>query len=311
MYHLHIKAFIKSWSLSHAIYKDEAFFFLWKNKLRFSLISMLSAADSSEWFGLLGASSWIRPVLDKIPVLAFKPMRPYLSTEWDFGRKKRVILDTYELIRRYPVFWNTLCGSDGKVLASHDDGKSGRVSIVLCDCEHSTSKEGEIMIVLRSPARNIMKMVFSFEKITEGRFNCYIGCIQGFGDDNREEIKAITKAMHGLRPTALMIFVVRALIAAMDIEIAGLMGAGNQIHPFRKKHLIHLPFVHQINFNYDALWAESGGVPGEDGWFRLPVEQDRRESAEIKSKKKMLYQRRYAMMDDLSRQIREAVRGSA
>ncbi|NTU68973.1 MAG: DUF535 domain-containing protein [Chlorobiaceae bacterium] len=313
MPHPHVKAFMTAWALSHAIYKNEERYLLWKNRIRFSLVSLLSAPDSAEWFAQLAISAWIRPVLDKIPVLAFKPMRPYLSTKWDLGRKKKVIWDTYDLIRQYPVLWKTMLASNGKELACVEAGKSGKLSIVFCDCHHSTSKEGEVMVLLRSqdPDRDVVKMTFSFEKVAEGRFNCYIGCIQGADIDNREEIKAITKAMHGLRPTSLMIFVVREIVAAMDIDIAGLMGLGNQIHPFRKKHLIHLPFVHQINFNYDSLWEDAGAVPDEDGWFRLPVRQERRESGEIKSKKKMLYQRRYAMMDDLAKQIHDTVRGAA
>ena len=313
MYHLHFKAFLKAWVLSNAIYKEEAFFFLWKKKLRFSFVSLLSASDSLEWFAQLATSRWIQPVLERIPVLAFKPMRAYLSTEWDFSRKRKVIWDSYELIHRYPVFWNTLLSSEGAEIARFDAGTHGQWSIILRDCHHSTSKEGEVMVILRNFASNqdIFKTIFSFEKAADGRFNCYIGCIQGMRVDNREEIKAVTKAMHGLRPTSLMIFIVREIIAAMDIEMKCLLGSGNQIHPFRKKHLIHLPSVHQINFNYDALWEAAGGAVGPDGWFRLPVTQDRRGSKEIKSKKKMLYQRRYAMMDDMARQIRSGIRGDA
>jgi hypothetical protein len=313
MYHLHYKAFLKAWGLSHAIYKEEAFFLLWKNKLRFSVVSLLSAVDSTEWFSQLSTSTWIQPVLERIPVLAFKPMRAYLSTEWDFSRRKKVIWDSYELLRRYPVCWSTLLSTEGTELARFEAENHGKWCVILRDCHHSTSKEGEVMVILRNCAsrRDLFKTIFSFEKVADGSFNCYIGCIQGMSADSRDEIKAITKAMHGLRPTSLMIFVVREIIAAMGIEIKSLLGSGNQIHPFKKKHLIHLPFVHQINFNYDALWEDAGGVPAADGWFRLPVTQAHRKSNEIKSKKKMLYQRRYALMDDMAKQIRDAVRGDA
>lgn len=311
MHRLKFKAFLKAWVLSQAIYKEQPFLFLWKNKLRFSIISLLSAPDSAEWFAQLAATDWIRPLLEKMPVLTFKPMRTYLAVDWGFGRRKKVIWDTYELIRRYPLLWDTLLTPGGRSLASYQAEGLSRLGIVLCDCHHSTSKEGELMVVLRSygPDHDILKMTFSFEHLANGAFNCYIGCIQGGGGDNREEIKAITKAMHGLRPTSLMIFAVREIIAAMEINVVALMGSGNCIHPYRKKHLIHLPSVHRISFNYDTVWEEADGVAGDDGWFRLPVNQERRESGEIKSKKRALYQRRYAMMDDLSRQIRMAVRG--
>ena len=266
-----------------------------------------------EWFSLLENSAFIQPYLNKIPVLAFKPMRAYMSTRWNLVQRKKVIWDTYHLLERYPVFCHTLLHTSGLVMARYHVDNFGEFSFVLCDCQHSTSKEGELMVKLinNSLKSEVFKIIFSFEQTTCGAFICYIGCIQGSGTDNREEIRAITKAMHGLRPTSLMIFVVREIINAMGIEMVSILGSSNQIHPFRKKHLIHLPFAHDISFNYDALWTEAGGVPREDGWFILPLRSDRREISEVKSKKKMLYKRRYAMMDDISKQIHEKIRGSS
>ncbi len=307
----HIRAFHKAWKLSDTVYSQTRPNLRWKNRIRFSLTSLMHADETMEWFSMLETTDWMHPFLEKMPVLTFKPMRVYLSTKWNLAQRKKVIWDTYHLLQRYPVFCKTILNTHGTVLARYDCGKYGDLAIVLCSHHHSTSKEGELMVKLRnnSQDRDIIKMAFSFERSVSGDFICYIGCIQGSGTDNRDEIKAITKAMHGLRPAALMIFIAREIISAMDIKITHILGLGNQAHPFRKKHLIHIPFAHQISFDYDALWQDAGGKLEENGWFCLPVKSERRESKDIKSKKKMVYLRRYGMMDELSKQIHQNMSG--
>ncbi len=306
-----VTAFRKAWQLSGNVYRYAPAGLRRKNRIRFSLVSLLHSTDALEWFCRLESTDWMQPLVSSMPTIFFKPMRAYLSTRWPVSRRKKVIADTCELLRKHPVFLNALLDDEGRVLASYADGRYGALDILLCNCRHSTSKEGELAVKLRNPVtgKEIIKMVFSFEELDSGAYACYIGCIQGCELEQLDDFRAVTRAMHGLRPASLMVFVARALINALDVRVVALYGLGDSIHPFRKKHLVHLPFVHRIKFSYDRLWMEAGGSRQADGWFRLPVEPARREATEIKSRKKAMYQRRYQMLDDLSLQIRQSIRG--
>ena len=258
-----------------------------------------------EWFSKL-EDPGMHPFISKMPMLVFKPMRAYLSIRWDMTQRKKVIWETYELIRKYPVFQKALLDKEGAVISRYQLEPYGELSVTLC-YHHMVYKEGELMVILKNATRNseLYKMAFSFEKMPNGDYTCYIGCIQG-GGKNKEEIKSATKAMHGLRPSALMIFIVREINKSMGIRITKLRGLGNSIHPFKKRHLIHLPSAHGIVFDYDSFWIEAEGELCEDGWYNLPLKSERRESSEMKSNKRAMYNRRYAMLDAVSQRIDES-----
>lgn len=302
-----LNAAVKAWTLADSIYGKRNVALRWKNKIRFSLLACTRSKDSMEWFSQL-EDPGMHPFIAKFPGLIFKPMRAYLSIRWDVSQRKKVIWDTYQLIRKYPAFQNALLDSNGTVIARYQLENYGELSITLC-YHHVIFKEGELMVILKNNSLNkeIYKMAFSFQQMPDGDFTCYIGCIQGGGADKNDEIKAATKAMYGLRPCAFMIFIAREIISAMGIRTTKLLGVGNSIHPFKKKHLIHLPSVHQIDFDYNSFWLESNGEPGKDGWFSLPIKTERREKHEMKSNKRAMYNRRYAMMDTFAEQIHDAI----
>ena len=164
------------------------------------------------------------------------------------------------------------------------------------------------MLSLRSASLRdpVIQMAFSFEQQSKAERICYIGCIQG--RSTKDEIKMMTKAMYGLRPNLVMIFIVQEI--ARLFALTHLFGVSNAIHPHHSKYLIHLPFMHDTTFDYDALWTDMGGVSDSDGWFRLPLKTERRSSKEMKPNKRAMYHRRYAMMDELSRQIEASLIGS-
>ncbi len=80
------------------------------------------------------------------------------------------------------------------------------------------------------------------------------------------------------------------------------------IQAYRRKHAIHLPRWHAIQFDYNAFWSESGGQPESDGWYELPPTPVRRNIHEIKANKRSLYLRRYRLLDNLSLKIADTVK---
>lgn len=72
--------------------------------------------------------------------------------------------------------------------------------------------------------------------------------------------------------------------------------------------------------SYDTVWLENGGTPPADGaagrhpeagFFELSVVPVRRADAEIPSRKRAQYRRRYVMLDGLATQIDAAIRASS
>jgi len=257
--------------------------------------------ESMEWFERIERHDF-KPFIEKIPSLALKPMRVYMSKQWNLPKRKKVLLDTYILISRYPVFVCAIIQDHGFELARFDSCGAGVMRIIAC-YKHALKKDGELSVILCGDefTNAIYKMTISFEKEHNGDWLCYIGCIQG--GIGKEEIKAATKAMYGLRPSSFMVFVAQEIAASLEEKVSRMMGLGNDIHSHKAKHLIHIREIHKLDFNYNSLWEEAGGKMTSDGWFDLPLKLEKREGQEVKSNKRAQYRRRYEMLNDIANQI--------
>ena len=65
----------------------------------------------------------------------------------------------------------------------------------------------------------------------------------------------------------------------------------------------------KIHADYNAFWESVGGVCDAERHYRLPAQIARKEIAEIASKKRAEYRRRYEMLDAIQPQMATMFRG--
>ena len=118
-------------------------------------------------------------------------------------------------------------------------------------------------------------------------------------------LRGLEKSMHGLRPKSLMLFGSQEVAHALGVK--NICGVSNTKQVYKRKVLIPLPGLRKMPFDYDGFWIEADGKLGEDGWFHLPARLEKRDSAEMKPNKRSMYRKRYAMLDDISQQIHQAL----
>lgn len=58
--------------------------------------------------------------------------------------------------------------------------------------------------------------------------------------------------------------------------------------------------------DYDSFWLSIGGEKQDNGNFMLPLVMPRKPMEEIASKKRSEYRRRYALLDSLIQQMKQA-----
>lgn len=287
------------WSQAASCYINK----LTYEKLRWALFAAITPSKSILWFEQM-VNSCYRPFLEINPRLALKPTRVYMSTRWKMTQRIKVLQDTYNFIHQSGTFLqNSLLQPNGNVLAQTDLGKHGEATIVL-SYDARFRKEGELVLSLRinSLTRAVAFLSFSLESHLDGSYTCYIGCLQGGKEGNqKEDVVTASKAMHGLRPKAALIFTVQEIARAFGAR--ELLGVGNSIQAHRRKHIVHIPFLHDYTFDYNTTWTDAGGTPDKAGWYRLPLQTYRHGREEIKTNKRSMYLKRYAMMDDITQQI--------
>lgn len=293
---------INGWELaSHGFAGERKSYRTWQQWRSF-FAALLIPQFASKWFDILNL-----PYFSLVAVyrkrLYFKPFRVYMSTRWTIKQKIKVILDTYRFIlSKGEAFKQVITSNKGIEIARFklNDIVEG---ILTLGYDERYRKEGELVFSFRCghPDRVISSAAFSFEEIEEGKWVCRIACIQGHSLNNENLSKTAQKLMHGLRPKSFLVFAIQEF--SRQLGFTAIYGASDAIQAYRRKHFIHLPWIHKIRFDYNAFWSESGGRPGRGGWYELPLMPVRKSMQEIKSHKRSLYLKRYDLLDDLSLKI--------
>lgn len=297
------KAAQKAWNWSLHVYRlHPNSLNQFKRHLRWAAAAALRPEEALDWFSFHDEPA-MRGFVHANPRLVFRALTRYMSVRWGLARRTKVIQDTYRFISNRGGFLaEAMRCPEGLILAELDLAR-GQRALIRMGSDAQFRKEGEISVFLELEGMtgSITGLAFSLEQ--DGGLFARIGGLQGRKGGEEETIKLATKAMHGLRPKNLMVLLVQELARALGA--AGLHGVGNDIQVYRSRMNNPLMPKRNIRFDFDALWIEVGGERQEDGWFKLPLTTPRRGPDDIKPNKRSMYAKRYALLDDLSRQIRE------
>ena len=291
----------RAWSLSNAMYQANPRKF--KRNLRWAVTATVRQAVTRPWFEYL-ATPDLAPFVQANPRLAFRPMNTYVAKGWGWERRVKVILETYEFINAMDGILKEAMGRpEGKILVAVDLGKGMEARIRL-GFDAKFRKEGELALFLEvTPFEGaVCGMAMSLEHGQGSHWTAYLGAVQGRLGGGEEVVKAATKAMHGLRPKFLLVFLAQEMVRVM--RVGRLLGVGNRIQVYRANPFRLLHPSKDIRFDYDALWEEAGGVLGPDGWYQLPLRTQRRAETDFPSNKRAMYRKRYAFLDEVSRQLK-------
>jgi uncharacterized protein len=249
-----------------------------------------------EWFGD-ATNPALQEELLRRPSLIGCIRRPYMNGAWPVERKMEAIRQHYLLLSQEFAFLR-FCPEAAAGLACLDEGLEIRL-----DKAPWFEHEGEITINLFKGDARLYSLVFTLGA-PAGRRVAYVGALQGFG--NAEALatyRELTHRLHGLRPRDLLITAFRHLCVALDVE--RILAAGDGASVSRSAYFRKTVTVHA---KYDEAWAENGGTLAEEGFFALDPHFKPRDAAEIPSRKRAQYRRRYEFLEALRQQIDASVK---
>jgi uncharacterized protein VirK/YbjX len=64
----------------------------------------------------------------------------------------------------------------------------------------------------------------------------------------------------------------------------------------------------KIGFDYETFWQEVGGVGFDDAWYALPIDYPHKPIEEVEQKKRSLYRKRYALLNEVRAVIEARVK---
>ncbi len=281
--------------LAENAYKDASSSYIRKQKNKIRYYILLNPRFSRQWFERLETSVFAE-ILRYRPALYIKPFRPYISVRFDFGQKINLIKSTYEFLKKNNLYDSFLKKDDGIELAKFSN------YVLRLEYIYRCRKEGEIVISLSDNQTNDRLVFAAFSVENENNKNvCRVGCVQAIADKNK--LKVLQKTLYGIRPKSFIIFALQEV--CRQLQCSKIRAVSDKLHSYRRQHLIFLPWFHKINFDYDKFWTEIGGKLLNDWWFELPTEYKRKDFKEIKSQKRSMYRKRYALLDEVAVQIVE------
>lgn len=116
--------------------------------------------------------------------------------------------------------------------------------------------------------------------------------IQGV-KDNKGLYKTFTKQLHGLRPQNFIWMVFLDWCKA--VGVTQVLGVRPEWHVYQNE----TKSQGKIGFDYETFWQEIGGVGFDDVWYVLPIDYPHKSIDEVEQKKRSLYRKRYALLDEV------------
>lgn len=298
-----IKNIYTSLSFAMSGYSKNNLEYIKKQKMKIVFFAIFHPFFTARWFKFLKSDEF-KKIFHYRPRIYIKPYRTYVSTKWNKDRKIKVILDSYRFIDIHKdILENILISEEGINIAKISLNQDYDAFINVGYSERFR-KEGEFVLSLECDylGGKVASVAFALEEKSKGKWACIVSCVQGHNHSDIPDVfKKTQKLLHKMRPTSLVIYALQDFIRELKCE--EIYCVGDKIHTYRQKHIIHLQWFHKIEFDYDKFWLEVGADTFNKDWFYLPLNPLRKDIADIKSKKRSLYRKRYAMLDDISLSI--------
>ncbi|MCR5030755.1 MAG: VirK/YbjX family protein [Selenomonadaceae bacterium] len=172
--------------------------------------------------------------------------------------------------------------------------------------EPGQRKEGILSVMLRLADMPLYQMIFWLSPNPSGEPSLWIGAMQGPNmEDAREIVKRATKLCHAYRTKNLILYATQAVARALGA--AHIYAVTNEGYYTNN----HLRMDKKLKTDFSDFWREAGGKETEDKRFdELPLIEPRKTMEEVPTRKRAVYRRRFAMLDELDAAVAENMKNA-
>lgn len=280
----------------------------WKKtayRRKFMLRSLATPLSTARLLSELAKHPHLMQMLQVQPGLPCRLHRPWLTVNMDRQRALESLSWHYQMMcRQLPAtLAHGYLSKQGVTLLTLTGKDEQQFTVRLC-ADAFMDKEGEATLVFcDSQNTALAEMTFTLCQF-EGKSTLFIGGLQGAkAHVPHELIQGATKACHGLFPKRLLVEAAMTLGAAFPVE--QIVAVSNDTHIYRSWRYRRKK-EGKLLADYDSFWLSIGGEKQDSGNFMLPLVMPRKPMEEIASKKRAEYRRRYALLDSLIQQVKQA-----
>lgn len=265
-------------------------------KIKFLLRSILHKKEILALYNVFQKKE-LQIIIEKQPDIYNKLFRSYLYCNIPVKDKLYYIRSHYYYLSdtfKPEIIKNIYTTFDTKLLSFSLD-EDNLIDVKLCYIP-ALGKEGELTLLISLNEKDLYSIAFSFHQEKQSLEFIIYG-IQSRGIIDNNTIKFVTKKMHGVRPRNFLFFILRQICHVLNI---------NTIKAIRSDYHVancsHVQKTGKFKADYDQYWEEENGIK-EEKFYILPLKENRKRIEDIPSKKRSMYKKRYAMLDEYKNTI--------
>ncbi len=242
-----------------------------------------------------------RRLIEENPFPMEQATRSFFYKGASFEERVRLIKAHVSFLQKTvnPKHFMTLAGVSGKQWEVWRSEYEGKPWLAVLKNETGQRKEGMLSLEMNLGEEHLYQMMFWIAPDEEGKTSLWIGAMQGPNmEDARDIIKKITKACFGYRTKNLILYMLQAAARAWNIQrIYAVTNYGYYANN-------HMRSNRKLKTNFGDFWEEAGGTPEKDPrFYRLPLREQRKSMEEVKTHKRNLYRKRFALLDSIDEEI--------
>ena len=169
--------------------------------------------------------------------------------------------------------------------------------------EPGQRKEGLLSVMMDVDGVHLYQIIFWIEQ-RDGQTTLVIGAMQGPNtEDAQDFVREMTKRAHRFRTKNLILYMTQAAARALGVQrILAVSNAGYYANN-------HIRRDRKLKTDFGAFWEEAGGWQTADRrFYELPLTLPRKTMEEVPTRKRAVYRRRFAFLDEVDVQIAERVK---
>lgn len=253
-----------------------------------------------DWYSI-SDNPLLSRALQRFPMIHGAMYWPYINHTWQMQRRLSAIEQHYRML-----------GGPAAIIA---DATLEEVEVARLDEEYAGLRvvldkaiwflrEGEIVLNLFVNDQRFYSIAFSLGLDEKGGRVVLVGALQGSNSDAAQDVyRDITHTLHGMRPRDLLMTAFKLFCREVGFDRIWAVSSEHRQHNspyFGDSH------KEKVLVAYNEVWQEHGGQELGNGFFEIPAVVKYKDMAEIPSRKRAAYRRRYEMLDRLAADIRES-----
>jgi uncharacterized protein VirK/YbjX len=273
-------------------------------RLKFICRSWPNRHHNLVWFGLLRDDAFLRRLAHHDHRIYRKLYRPYLSASWSKARTLAALRANYAFLQDAltPATLEKIFLTTSFCLAEWTANRTYQLRLTH---DPRFYQEGEITLSLVCPELGDGELALLSATVAaaeDGTMVFHIGGLQGADRAlGAPAIKDAGRDLHGLRPKSII--VIAAQLLAKQLGCKRILATTAASHAYSTDARRQSSERQKMFFDYDSFWEECGGIREGDAFFILPLTTARRPREDMKPQKRPMYNRRYAMLDELEAAI--------